>query len=148
MPYDSRELLARLIECEAGGEGETGMRAVATVIMNRVNATDGEFARVSEGGNVRNIVFQPGQFVCATTYHKGKTNNQNIYNMNPETIHFEIADWALAGNRLQGVDHSLFFFNPYSRECPTYFPPGGIGIFHNRVGDHCFYVPTLKYSET
>lgn len=28
MPYDTRELFARLIECEAGGEGEDGMRAV------------------------------------------------------------------------------------------------------------------------
>ena len=29
MAYSDRELLARLIECEAGGEGENGMKAVA-----------------------------------------------------------------------------------------------------------------------
>ncbi len=52
MPYDTRELFARLIQCEAGGEGITGMMAVATVIMNRADATVGEFARVSQGGNV------------------------------------------------------------------------------------------------
>ena len=52
MPLDTRELFARLIECEAGGEGEDGMRAVATVIMNRANIDYGEFARVSDGGNV------------------------------------------------------------------------------------------------
>ena len=28
MAYSDRELLARLIECEAGGEGENGMKAV------------------------------------------------------------------------------------------------------------------------
>ena len=42
MAYSDRELLARLIECEAGGEGDTGMRAVASVVMNRVNAVGGE----------------------------------------------------------------------------------------------------------
>lgn len=148
MPYDSRELLARLIKCEAGGEGEDGMRAVATVIMNRVNATNGEFARISKGGSVRNIVFQKGQFVCATTSKNGVRNNQNIYNMNPTDVHYAVADWALSGNKLNGVDHSLFFFNPYSNQCLNYFPPGGAGIIHNRVGDHCFYAPTAKYAET
>lgn len=64
MAFTDRELLARLIQCEAGGEGDDGMRAVATVIMNRTYATEGEFARVSEGGNVRNIILQPGQFGC------------------------------------------------------------------------------------
>lgn len=49
MPLTDRELLARMIFCEAGGEGENGMKAVATVIMNRVNASVGEYARVSQG---------------------------------------------------------------------------------------------------
>lgn len=39
MAYSDRELLARLIECEAGGEGENGMKAVAGVVMNRVHAS-------------------------------------------------------------------------------------------------------------
>ena len=45
MPFTDRELFARLIQCEAGGEGDNGMRAVASVVMNRVNATTGEYAR-------------------------------------------------------------------------------------------------------
>ena len=49
MAYSDRELLARLIQCEAGGEGENGMKAVAGVVMNRVNATGGEYARVGQG---------------------------------------------------------------------------------------------------
>ncbi len=32
MAYSDRELLARLIQCEAGGEGENGMKAVAGVV--------------------------------------------------------------------------------------------------------------------
>lgn len=40
MAFSDRELIARLIECEAGGEGEIGMKAVASVIMNRVNSSE------------------------------------------------------------------------------------------------------------
>lgn len=58
MAYSDRELLARIIQCEAGGEGDNGMKAVATVVMNRVNSSEGEYARVSQGGNIRNIIFQ------------------------------------------------------------------------------------------
>ena len=41
MALDTRELFARLIQCEAGGEGTAGMQAVATVIMNRATVTEG-----------------------------------------------------------------------------------------------------------
>ena len=58
MAYSERELLARIIQCEAGGEGDNGMRAVASVVMNRVNASEGEYARISQGGSIRNIIYQ------------------------------------------------------------------------------------------
>ena len=77
MPYSDRELLARIIQCEAGGEGDNGMKAVATVIMNRVHVSDGEYARVSQGGNIRNVIFQERQFDCATDNLFGKYNPQN-----------------------------------------------------------------------
>ncbi|WP_312642567.1 cell wall hydrolase [Hydrogenoanaerobacterium sp.] len=148
MPFDNREMMARLIKCEAGGEGEDGMRAVATVIMNRATVPYGEFARISDGGNVRNIMEQYGQFNCMTDTLGGRYNAQNIWNMSPEQIHYDIADWALGGGRMMGVDHSLFFFNPYSDTCPPYFPPGGVGVVHNRVNQHCFYIPTENYAKT
>lgn len=34
MAYSERELLARIVQCEAGGEGDNGMRAVAMVVWN------------------------------------------------------------------------------------------------------------------
>ena len=40
MGFSERELIARLVQCGAGGEGETGMKAVATIIMNRVNSSE------------------------------------------------------------------------------------------------------------
>ena len=82
MAYDERELLARLIQCEAGGEGEIGMKAVAGVVMNRVNVLGGEYQRVGQG-SLQNIVFQPGQFTCLAETVGGVYNPQNIYNMRP-----------------------------------------------------------------
>ncbi len=143
MAYSERELLARLIQCEAGGEGTEGMKAVASVVMNRVRAENGEFARVSNGGDVRAIILQPYQFTCTQT----RNNTQNIYNMNPTNVHYEIADWALAGNTTASVGNSLFFFNPFSSNCPNYFP-SQVGIIYNKVGKHCFYAPTAAYENT
>lgn len=147
MAFDTRELFARLIKCEAGGEGLEGMLAVASVIINRANVPDGEFARVSNGGDVRAIIEQENQFTCLKTSIGGEYNPQNIYNIVPEEIHYEIADWALAGNTISAVGDSIFYFNPFSSSCPTFFP-SNTGVIYNRVGDHCFYSPTSAYSET
>ncbi|MDO4544767.1 MAG: cell wall hydrolase [Bacillota bacterium] len=144
---DTRELFARLIQCEAGGEGYNGMQAVATVIMNRATITYGEFARINDGGNIRNVIEQQNQFTCMKTSVGGYYNSQNVYNMTPTDVQYEIVDWAMAGGRLAGIDHSLFFYNPYSSTCATYFPTR-VGVIHNRLGDHCFYIPTSYYAST
>ena len=135
MPYTTRELLARLIKCEAGGEGDDGMAAVASVVRNRADVPYGEFFRVSQGGDIRSTV-------------GGEYNSQNVWNMDPEEIHYQIADWVLAGNTFSAVGDSLFFYNPYSETCPTYFPPNGMGVAYNRINQHCFYRPTEKYAES
>lgn len=148
MPYTTRELLARLIKCEAGGEGDDGMAAVASVVRNRADVPYGEFFRVSQGGDIRKIIEQPGQFVCMRSTEGGEYNSQNVWNMDPEEIHYQIADWVLAGNTFSAVGDSLFFYNPYSETCPTYFPPNGMGVAYNRINQHCFYRPTEKYAES
>lgn len=148
MAYSERELIARIVQCEAGGEGDDGMKAVATVIMNRVNVSSGEYSRVSQGGNIRNIIFQENQFDCATDNLYGRYNQQNIYNMNPTDIHYYIADWALSGNKLNEIGDCLWYFNPFSSNCINTFPRNGSGIFHTRVGEHCFYRPTQLYWQT
>ncbi len=147
MALDTRDLLARLIQCEAGGEGENGMRAVASVIVNRSRVPDGEFSRISNGGDIRAIIEQPNQFTCLKDTIGGVYNPQNVYNMIPEDIHYEIADWALSGNTDSSVGDSIFYFNPFSESCPTFFPSNN-GVIYNRVGDHCFYSPTQAYSDT
>ena len=55
MAYSERELLARIVQCEAGGEGYNGMKAVASVVMNRVNSP--QFPN-----NIWDVIHQSGQF--------------------------------------------------------------------------------------
>lgn len=146
MPFDNRELFARIIKCEAEGEGENGMRAVATTIMNRVNAPYGEYQRVGQG-NIRTIIFQPNQFDCAAAVKNGKPTPRNIYTTPPEDIHYAIADWALGGGRLFGIANSLWFLNPPG-VCIQYFPLNQTGKYFTSVNQHCFYIPTPKYKTT
>ena len=148
MAYSDRELIARIVQCEAGGEGENGMKAVASVVMNRVNVSNGEYARVSQGGSIRNIIFQQGQFDCARESILGRYNAQNIYNMTPTDVHYDIADWVMAGNRLNEIGECLWYLNPFRPSCSNTFPSNGSGTFHTRLGDHCFYRPTDSYANT
>lgn len=147
MAYSDRELIARLVKCEAGGEGENGMKGVATVIMNRVRVPYGEYQRIGQG-DPRKIIYQQGQFDCVRSVLGGVANPQTIWANPPEEIHYEIADWALAGNRLFTIGYSLWYFNPFATNCPYEFPRNGTGAFQVRVGQHCFYNPTELYAQT
>lgn len=69
MALSELELLARTIKCEAGGEGENGMKGVACVIMNRVHITYGEYGRLQK--SIRAVLFQPLQFDCVPGYAAG-----------------------------------------------------------------------------
>jgi N-acetylmuramoyl-L-alanine amidase len=147
MPFTNLELLARLIKCEAGGEGDDGMKAVASVVMNRVNVPYGEYQRV-DMGDIRKVMEQPYQFTCFETSVGGAYNPQNIYNIQPEQIHYDIAEWAMASGLLGAVLNSLWYFNPFIPSCQPYFPSNGNGVITNRINEHCFYVPTQKYAKT
>ncbi|HBN84906.1 MAG TPA: cell wall hydrolase [Clostridiales bacterium] len=147
MPLSAREMFARMIRCEAEGEGENGMKAVASIIMNRVHVAYGEYMRVCQG-DLKKVLLQPYQFTCAMTVVYGSDNPQNIYNISPEQAHYEIADWALSGNRYWGVDDCLWYYNPFSPDCEVNFPRNGSGSFYTRINDHCFYQPTSLYAET
>lgn len=143
----TRELFARLLKCEAGGEGEDGMRAVATVCMNRVNVTTGEYARVCQG-DLRKVIMQPYQFTCCLTTVGGNVNTQNIWACDPEQINYEVADWAIGGGIFSGAADCLWYFNPFNPSCTGKFPRNGTGIIFNRIGQHCFYIPTSLYAKT
>lgn len=147
MPFSTRELFARLLKCEAGGEGENGMKAVATVVMNRVHVAYGQYLRTGQG-DLRRVIEQPGEFTCMMSEVYGEVNPQTVWATPPEQIHYDIADWALAGNEHQGAVECLWYMNPFSPTCPPYFPYNGSGSVFNRIGEHCFYQPTALYAQT
>jgi len=147
MAFTERELFARLIKCEAGGEGEAGMKAVATVVMNRVHVPYGEYLREGQG-NLRRVIEQRFQFTCMMPTVYGEVNPQTVWSTPPEQIHYDIADWALAGNQLPAAGECLWYYNPFSPTCENYFPRNRTGSFFNRLGQHCFYLPTPRYAET
>ena len=92
---DTRELFARLIRCEAEGEGESGMQAVATVVMNRVRVPYGEYQRLCLG-DLRLVIEQACQFSCYKTVIEG-SQNLKTYGRLPSAEHYRIADWAING---------------------------------------------------
>lgn len=147
MAYSERELFARLIKCEAGGEGDNGMKAVATVIMNRVHVADGEYLKTGQG-NLRRVIDQPYQFTCMMSDVYGELNPQTVWSCPPEQIHYDIADWALAGNVMPAVAPCLWYYNPFSPSCEGIFPRNGSGSIYNRINEHCFYQPTSLYYQT
>lgn len=145
---DTRELFARLIKCEAGGEGIDGMKAVATVIMNRVRVDYGEYHRVDQG-DLRKVIEQQCQFSCLKTVIAGEDNTQNVWVLTPEAIHYEVADWAMGGNIFLGAGaDALWYMNPFNPVCPPYFPYNMTGYWYTRINQHCFYNPTEAYAET
>jgi N-acetylmuramoyl-L-alanine amidase len=145
---DTRELFARLIRCEAESEGESGMQAVATTVMNRVNVAYGEYLRTGQG-NLRLVITQMCQYSCYKTVISGSANAQNVWSMTPQAIHYQVADWALGGGIHPGVgSESLWYMNPFNPQCPPYFPYNQNGKWINRINLHCFYNPTASYAQT
>ena len=147
MAYSVRELFARLIKCEAGGEGIDGMRAVATVVMNRVHVAYGQYLKTGQG-DLRKVIEEQCEFTCLKPSIYGQVNPQTVWSSNPDEIHYQVADWALSGNKLAGTELCLWYYNPFSPQCTSYFPPNRSGVIITRVGDHCFYNPTSLYAET
>ena len=137
------EILARIVQCEAGGEGEQGMKAVACVVMNRVHV---DYGGVRQAGDDQRGDHQTGQFDCAWETIRGKYNAQNIYNMSVEDIHYDIAEWAIAGNRLTNLGFALWYFNPFSPSCRPNFPSNVGSSWY--IGNYCFYNPTDAYADT
>lgn len=136
-----------MIRCEAGGEGENGMKAVATTIMNRVHVAYGEYLRTGQG-DLRRVMEQPFQFTCLMGTVNGKPNPQTVWSNPPELLHYQIADWALSGNVHGGAVETLWYMNPFIPVCPVYFPSNKSGVEFDRVVNHCFYQPTPRYALT
>ena len=78
------ELLARVIEAEAGGESDYHKLCVGTVVMNRVDSD--KYPDTIEG-----VIYQPGQYQCVTNSHINKEPSESSY---------EAAESILDGRRM------------------------------------------------
>ena len=90
-----KDLLARLVQAEAGDEPYAGKVAVAYVVLNRVDSS--EFPNTITG-----VITQAGQFSPVTN---GMINNT------PSEDSKRAVNEALSADRSQGSG-SLFFYNP------------------------------------
>jgi len=59
--FDDRELLARVLQAEAGNQGLTGKLAVGAVIRNRAEES-------GYGDSIRGVITKPGQFSPVNYY--------------------------------------------------------------------------------
>ena len=64
-----RDLLARVMMCEAGNQGPIGAALVGRVILNRVESESGRFPN-----DIESVIYQPGQFSTASYLYRYEPN--------------------------------------------------------------------------
>jgi len=127
---DSRELLARTLQAEAGGEGYDGMLAAGATIANRVN-------QGAYGGTIEGNILAPGQFSAwnGVTGYAGGEGALDMVNMTPSEQAYAVADAILSGNYQDPTGGATHYYNPEAAN-----PAWGAGAGGNwtRIGNHVF----------
>jgi N-acetylmuramoyl-L-alanine amidase len=88
-----RDLLARLVHAEAGGEPIAGQVEVASVVLNRVDST--QFPN-----SIPDVINQPGQF---------QSVSDGSINQAPDATNYKAVEEAIENRHNDG---SLYFYNP------------------------------------
>ncbi|MGN7869542.1 cell wall hydrolase [Paracoccus sp. 22332] len=131
VPDDERELLARTIQAEAGGEGYDGMLAVGAVIGNR--ARSGKYG----GTSFRDVIMAPGQFSAwngVTGYAKGE-GALNMDRITPSEHALRVADAILAGKYDDPTGGATHYYNPAAAKPKWGKDAGGNW---QQIGNHIF----------
>lgn len=124
-----REILARTLRAEAGNQGANGMMAVGEVIANRVK--NGRW-----GDTLGDVILAPGQFSAwnsVTGYANGE-QGQDMLNMRPRDIDYQIADSVIGGRYKPQTNGALNYYANYVN--PAWGRQAG-GNW-NLIGDHWF----------
>lgn len=126
---DDRELLARTLAAEAGGEGYDGILAAGAVIRNRV----GRY-----GDNLREVIMKPGHFSAwnSVTGYAGGEGGLNMDKINPSADVYRAADTLISGNYEDPTGGRTHYHTPAVN------PDWGYGSNPNyngkRIGNHIF----------
>jgi len=102
-----RELLARLLQAEAGSEGAMGKLAVGSVIRNRAMTR-------GYGDNIREVMMKPGQFspLNSVTGYAGGEQGVDFDEISPSEEDYAIADAVLTGEAADPTGGATHFYNP------------------------------------
>lgn len=127
---NSRDLLARMLQAEAGNQGRLGMLAVGSVIDNRRNSPG------YGGSGWNDVMLAPGQFSPANsiTGYAGGEQGVDLYKTRPSSTAWEVADLILSGQYEDPTGGALNFVNTdISR-------PSWLKTMRNttKIGDHLF----------
>lgn len=131
---DEVRLLAATVFGEARSEGETGMRAVAHVMVNRIGNRFGE--------DLATVILAPKQF---SVWNRGDPNRRLVLNLVRDPDHYvtDAAQWdmaqriareVLAGQSIDPTDGALFYHTQAVR--PRW---AGQGVGRHVIGAHVFY---------
>lgn len=126
----TRELMAKTLQAEAGGEGYNGMLAAGAVIMNRANAG-------GYGKGVDGVIMKPGQF-SAWNGVTGYANGQGALDMDkirPNQHAYAAADALLSGNYQDPTGGATHYYNPAVANPAWGQRAGGNWT---RIGNHIF----------
>ena len=116
------QVLLRIVEAEASGEGENGKLLVANVIFNRVRS--GSFPN-----SVKNVIFQHS----GRTYQFQPVKNGRIYDMNPSQNTIDCVNRAMNG---EDYSQGALFFTMRTSSNSWFNTSLNLLFVH---GDHYFY---------
>jgi len=122
------DMLARIMDAEAGQEGVMGKLAVGAVIRNR--AKTGGY-----GDGIKGVITKPGQFSAindVTGYAKGQGAN-DIFWRPPSQESQAIANAVLAGQYEDPTEGATHYFNPKAAN-----PKWAKGKPFRAIGNHVF----------
>ncbi|MGQ0565578.1 MAG: cell wall hydrolase [Gemmobacter sp.] len=127
-PLNDRELLARTIEAEAGGEGYDGMLAAGSVIANRAAASN---------GNLRGVILAPGQFSAwnSLTGYAGGQGGLDMNAMRPSEEAYRVADAIQSGDYQDPTGGATHYYNPNAADPDWGARAGGQW---RQIGNHVF----------
>lgn len=128
---DERDLLARTIQAEAGGEGYQGMLAVGSVINNR--ARSGNYG----GSKLRDVIMKPGQFSAwnGVTGYAGGEGALDMDKMQPSSAALRVADQIIAGGYDDPTGGATHYYNPDAADPKWGQSAGGTW---KTIGNHVF----------
>ena len=132
-PLNDREILARTIQAEAGGEGYDGMLGVGAVIANRVST--GKY-----GDGLRGVIMKPGQFSAwnGETGYAGGEGALDMRNMQPSQDAYAVADQILSGEYQDPTGGATHYYNDQVATPKWGMEAGGDW---GRIGNHVFGNP-------